>query len=195
MQNCIQIIPLNINKNHKKYKFTLRDPNRYEPIDKNKYIFYFGKISFNLLTLIRNHNNELISEVLSPFTDIGIKSQSQNVTFKSFDFGKKINDFLKLKFQILIIEPEINCKDIISYSTCIKTLTAPNNDTYLIIMHPFPSVFSTIQEKIGLYDEYETYENETIDGLVYKVYKFDTYLRITVCYLNNFFVSKSYILN
>ena len=195
MQNCIQIIPLNTDKNHKKYKFTLRDPNRYEPIDKNKYIFYFGKISFNLLTLIRNHNNELISEVLSPFTDIGIKSQSQNVTFKSFDFGKKINDFLKLKFQILIIEPEINCKDIISYSTCIKTLTAPNNDTYLIIMHPFPSVFSTIQEKIGLYDEYETYENETIDGLVYKVYKFDTYLRITVCYLNNFFVSKSYILN
>jgi hypothetical protein len=75
----------------------------------------------------------------------------------------------------------VNCKDIISYATCVKILTASNNDTYMLIMHPFPKEFSMIQERIGLYDVYETYPNEVIDGLVYKVYKFDTYLRITVC--------------
>lgn len=51
----------------------------------------------------------------------------------------------------------------------------------MLIMHPFPKEFSMIQERIGLYNVYETYPNEVIDGLVYKVYKFDTYLRITVC--------------
>ena len=89
MQNCIQIIPLNTDKNHKKYKFTLRDPNRYEPIDKNKYIFYFGKISFNLLTLIRKNEESLvISEILTQFTDVGIKSQNESVNLKNYVFGK-----------------------------------------------------------------------------------------------------------
>jgi hypothetical protein len=89
--NCIQIFPLNTNKNQKKYKFTLRDPNRYEPIDRNKYIFYFGKISLNLLTVTRSDDVEesiLISEILTPFTDIGVKSQNESVNLKNYVFGK-----------------------------------------------------------------------------------------------------------
>jgi hypothetical protein len=82
---------LNTNKNQKKYKFTLRDPNRYEPIHRNKYIFYFGKISLNLLTVTRRDDVEesiLISEILTPFTDIGVKSQNESVNLKNYVFGK-----------------------------------------------------------------------------------------------------------
>ena len=87
--NCIQILPLNTNRNHRKYKFLLRDPNKYEPIDKKKFIFYFGKISLNLLTRVDAHTGEyfLLSEILTPFDDYGVRSLNESVNIKDFQFG------------------------------------------------------------------------------------------------------------
>jgi hypothetical protein len=50
-------------------------------------------------------------------------------------------------------------------------------------MHPFPNFIKTIQEKIGMVDPeyFDSYNNETINGLVYKLYKIPSeYKRITV---------------
>jgi hypothetical protein len=83
--NCIQILSLDQNQNLNNYTFVIKDPTRYESIDKNKFIFYFGKISFNLLTRV---NNELFSETITPFIDIGIKSQNESANIKNYKFGK-----------------------------------------------------------------------------------------------------------
>lgn len=51
-------------------------------------------------------------------------------------------------------------------------------------MHPFPQEFDIIEEKIGMLstEYFEAYKNETIDGLIYKIYEVDRHLRITVCF-------------
>ena len=90
--NCIQILPLNKNQNYKNYKFILRDPNRYNPIDKNKFTFYFGKISFNLLSRVNEESDELTSEILTPFVDVGVRSPNETLDIKSYRFGKIIID-------------------------------------------------------------------------------------------------------
>lgn len=69
----------------------MRDPYRHEPIDKNSFIFYFGKISLNLLTFdIQNGEYTLKSVMRTSFTDIGVRSKTGKADFKNYNFGKTL---------------------------------------------------------------------------------------------------------
>ena len=58
------------------------------------------------------------------------------------------------------------------------------------MMHPFPKYFYRIIEKIGMVDPeyYDSFQYETTDGIVYKIYKIhQEYRRITVKFVSIIF--------
>ena len=71
----------------------MRDPNRYNPIDKNKFTFYFGKISFNLLSRVNEDSDEIVSKILTPFVDVGVRSPNETFDIKNYRFGKNMIEF------------------------------------------------------------------------------------------------------
>jgi hypothetical protein len=65
----------------------------------------------------------------------------------------------------------------------LNLIKTPNNENYLLMIHPFPKYFYRIIEKIGMVDPeyFDSFQFESVEQMIYKIYKIrNEYKRITV---------------